>query len=157
MADKTLRFGTDLRLLPDLPRLKSSRDPGHDLALRRRAETGRTDLDTLSGAENLVQALLLRFLTPAGELAGLGHPDYGSRLHELIGKLNSETTRNQAKLYVLQALAAEPRVKRTLSVNVARSRRDPTQMDIDVSILTIDSDTPLNLVFPFFLAGGAGA
>jgi phage baseplate assembly protein W len=157
MTDSSARFGTDLRLVPDLGRVKSSRDPGHDLALRRRPETARMDLDTVGGADNLVQALLLRFLTPAGELAALGHADYGSRLHELIGELNTETIRNRAKLYVLQALAAEPRVKKVLSVGVTQGKRDPTRMDIDVSLLAIDSDTPLNLVFPFFLAGGGTA
>jgi phage baseplate assembly protein W len=148
------RFGTDLRLLLGLEQVKSNRDPGHDLAVRRRPETGQVDLDTWSGTDNLVQALFLRFLTPAGELAVLGHPDYGSRLHELIGELNTETNRNRAKLYVLQALAAEPRVKKVLSVKVTQNLRDRTRMDIEVNLLAIDSDSPLNLVFPFFLEGG---
>ncbi|MFH0344629.1 MAG: GPW/gp25 family protein [Chromatiales bacterium] len=157
MPDSDTRFGTDLRLLLDLEHVKSSRDPGHDLAVRRRPETGLVDLDTWSSVDNLVQALFLRFLTPAGELAILGHPDYGSRLHELIGELNTETNRNRAKLYVLQALAAEPRVQKVLSVKVTQSKRDRAQMDIDVSLLAINSDTPLNLVFPFFLEGGVSA
>lgn len=154
MAETHARFGTDLRLLRDLERRKSSRDPGNDLATRRRPETGQRDLDTHSGADNLIQALLLRFLTPVGELTQLGHPDYGSRLAELIGELNSETNRNRAKLYVLQSLAAEPRVKKVLSVNVTQNQRDRAQMDISVELLAIDSNTPLNLVFPFFLEGG---
>lgn len=157
MPASDTRFGTDLRLLRDLEHVKSSRDPGHDLAVRRRPETGQVDLDTWSSVDNLVQALFLRFLTPAGELAILGHPDYGSRLHELIGELNTETNRNRAKLYVLQALAAEPRVQKVLSVKVTQSKRDRAQMDIDVSLLAINSDTPLNLVFPFFLEGGVSA
>jgi phage baseplate assembly protein W len=53
-------------------------------------------LETLQRVDNLKQALLLRFLTPTGELALLGHPDYGSRLSELIGELNNETNRNRA-------------------------------------------------------------
>ena len=151
------RFGTDLRLLRDLEHVKSNRDPGSDLSTIKRPETGQVDLEALTGADNLIQALLLRFLTPAGEMAILGHPDYGSRLHELIGELNTETNRNRAKLYALQALAAEPRVQKVLSVNVTQSKRDRAQMDIDVSLLAINSDTPLNLVFPFFLEGGVSA
>jgi phage baseplate assembly protein W len=151
------RFGTDLRLLRDLERVKSSRDPGNDLSIRRRTETGQVDLDTWSETDNLIQALLLRFLTPRGELAILGHANYGSRLHELIGELNTETNRNRAKLYVLQALAEEPRVQKVLEVKVAPSRRDRAQVDIAISLLVIDSDTPLNLVFPFFLEGGVSA
>jgi len=152
MAANQERFGTDLHLLRDLDRRQSSRDPGHDLVTRRRPETGQVDLDTLSGADNLVQALLLRFLTPRGEL--LGHPDYGSRLADLIGEPNTETNRNRAKLYTLEALNAEPRVKKVLEVKVTQNLRDRTQVDIAVKLLAIDSDTPLNLVFPFFLAGG---
>ena len=112
------------------------------------------DLDTLSGEDNLKQALLLRFLTPVGEMAVLGHPTYGSRLFDLIGQPNTQTNRNRAKLYVLQALAAEPRVKEVLSVQVTENRGYPNQIDIDVSLTPIDSDTSVNLVFPFFLEGG---
>jgi len=156
MSDRNVRFGADLHLLPNLERIKSNRDPGNDLATRKRPETQRpgaplVDLDTLSDADNLVQALLLRFLTPQGDLAVLGHPNYGSRLHDLIGELNSETTRNRAKLFTLQALADEPRVAKVLSLRATTSRKNPTQIDIDVRLLAIDSDTPLNLVFPFFL------
>src|SRR5688572_138246 len=145
MAINQQRFGTDLRLLRNLDLTKSSRDPGNDLSTRMRIETSRFDLDTLSQADNLVQALLLRFLTPVGELAQLGHPNYGSRLFELIGELNSETNRNRAKLFTLQALQAEPRVKEIREVTVIQSRKDPTQVDIKVSLLPVDSDTLLNL------------
>jgi phage baseplate assembly protein W len=130
---------------------QNSRNEGSDLSVIRRPATGLMDLETLTGVENFQQALLLRFLTPTGELAALGHPDYGTRLNELIGELNNQTNRNRAKLYVLQALAAEPRVKKVQAVTVTQNPRDPTRMDIDIWLLAIDSDTPINLVFPFFL------
>ncbi|HXQ69547.1 MAG TPA: hypothetical protein VN844_03640 [Pyrinomonadaceae bacterium] len=153
MAIDPERFGTDLRLLRNLDLIKSSRDSGNDLSTRVRIDT-LIDLDILTRNENLVQALLLRFLTPAGSLTLLGHPDYGSRLFELIGVLNTETNRNKAKLFTLEALQAEPRVKEIISVVVTQSQRDRTQMDIKVSLLPIDSDTLLNFVFPFFLERG---
>lgn len=153
MAIDPQKFGTDLRLLRNLDLTKSSRDPGNDLSTRVRVDS-QVDLDILSRNENLVQALLLRFLTPVGELTLLGHPDYGSRLFELIGELNTETNRNKAKLFTLEALKAEPRVKEIRSVVVTQSPRDRAQMDIKVSLLPIDSDTLLNLVFPFFLDRG---
>ncbi|MET0624728.1 MAG: hypothetical protein ABW250_17405 [Pyrinomonadaceae bacterium] len=149
-----LRFGTDLMLLTNLERRKSSRDEGSDLSVVRRPRTGQLDLATLDGVDNLLQALLLRFLTPVGELALLGHPDYGSRLFDLIGELNTETNRNRAKLFVLQALRDEPRVREVLSVTVTTNRKDPAQIDIEVSLVAVDGDAPLNLVFPFFLEGG---
>src|SRR5262245_43649585 len=119
MADNAERYGTDLRLLEDLE-FQSDRNRGSDLATIERDETREIDLETLAGIDNLKQALLLRFLTPMGELAALGHPDYGSRLYELIGERNIESNRNRAKMYVLQALAAEPRVKQVRSVRVTQ-------------------------------------
>jgi phage baseplate assembly protein W len=144
------RFGSDLRLLENLSR-QEQRDRGADLMTRVRPESGRIDLARLDGVENLKQALLLRFLTPVGELAALGHRDYGSRLHTLIGERNNETNRNRAKLYVLEALAAEPRVQEVLDVQVLGRRSEPTRLDIHVTAKVVDHDTPLNLVFPFFL------
>jgi phage baseplate assembly protein W len=156
MPDTHARFGADLRLLRDLDR-QNSRERPSDLNVRRRATGRRTDIDleTIDADDNLKQALLLRFLTPAGDLAELGHPDYGSRLFELIGELNTETNRNRAKLFVLQALAAEPRIKQVQSVTVRQSSADRTRVEISLSAVAIDSDTPVNLVFPFFLQGGS--
>ncbi len=150
MADNHARWGTDLRLLGDLLR-QNDRQRGSDLFTAERPATGQVDLETFSGRDNLVQALMLRFLTPMGELEILGHPTYGSRLYELIGEPNVERTRNLAKMFVLQALAEEARVQQVLSVNVKTNPANRNQIDIDLHITPIDSDTPLNLVFPFFL------
>lgn len=156
------RFGQDLRLLARLE-VQETRDRDRDLltvTTRRVKRPGLAepktlvDLDRLEGVENLQQALLLRFLTEKGELAPLGHRDYGSRLGELIGELNTETTRNRAKLYALETLEAEPRVAEVLSVEVTTRRSEPTRIDIRMRLRTLDSDTILNLVFPFYLGGG---
>ena len=99
---------------------------------------------------------MLRFLTPVGEMAILGHPNYGSRLFELIGERNVEANRNKAKIFVLQALGDESRVKEVKSVNITQNRADPTRMYINIWLIPIDSESPLNLVFPFSLEGGLG-
>ncbi|GAA1954085.1 GPW/gp25 family protein [Amycolatopsis minnesotensis] len=153
IARRAARFGTDIRLLGDLEQAEQ-RERGSDLVTVVRPETSGTDLQRLTGVPDLQQALLLRFLTRQGELAHLGHPDYGSRLPELIGEPNTETTRNRAKLYALQALQAEPRVAQVRSIEVRTRRSRPNRIDIAASVLTIDSDTPLNLVFPVQLDGG---
>ena len=155
MTQANERWGIDLRLLRNLEH-QNDRDRANDLSTTVRPQTKQVDLEVLSEANNLIQALLLRFLTPLGELTPLGHPDYGCRLFELMGELNNETNRNRAKLFVLQALAAEPRVKQVLSVTVTQNKSDRSRMDINVFLKPIDSDTPLNLVFPFFLEGGVG-
>jgi phage baseplate assembly protein W len=152
MATEHERLGRDLRLLVDLER-QNSRDLGRDLMTAPRPDTGGVDLARVAEVENLQQALLLRFLTPVGALAHLGHPDYGCRLYELIGEPNTETNRNRAKLYTLIALKAEPRVKAVKSVTVTTRRSQPTRVDIRLSVETIDTDTLLNLVFPFFFEG----
>src|SRR5438067_13826818 len=65
------------------------------------------DLGAITGRANLAQALILRLLTRQGVLAPLSHPQYGSRLDELIGRLNDATTRNLARLYTVDAVAQE--------------------------------------------------
>jgi phage baseplate assembly protein W len=69
------------------------------------------DLVTLSGRENLAQAVILRLLTPVGALAGFGHSAYGSRLGELIGRELDTATRVLARRFVLEAMAQEPRAE----------------------------------------------
>src|SRR6516164_2597052 len=144
-------FGSDLRLFGDLTH-QDDRHRGFDLRTILNADG--VDLETVEGVENLQQALLLRLITHVGELTVLGHADYGSRLFELIGELNNDTNRSIAKLYTLEALEAEPRVKEVLSVDVKQDVSDRTRVNISVSVTTIDTETPVNLVFPFFFEGG---
>ncbi len=84
------------------------------------------DIGTVGGDQNLGQAITTRLLTPRGELSGLAHPEYGSRLHELIGRQNTATTRNLVKLFVLDSLQGEPRIEDVSEVAVtpAPGRRD---------------------------------
>jgi phage baseplate assembly protein W len=144
------RWGRDLRLLDNLEHA-DNRMGGADLQFVRQPLRNLNDLATLCGAENLQQALLLRFVMPKGELASLGHPNYGCDLYRLIGEPNTPTNRNRAKLYVLEALNQEPRVERVLAVTVNESPRDRSRIDIRVTVQAIGDDTPINLVFPFFL------
>jgi phage baseplate assembly protein W len=150
------RLGSDLELLENR-RFQDDRAGGSDLKARWRAATDAYDLAIVAGAENISQALLLRFLTPQGELADLGHPTYGSRLHELVGEPNTETNRNFAKLFALQALAGEPRVEKVLSAQVRQRASDRGAVDIDLTLKIVRTDTPLNLVFPFSFDAGANA
>jgi phage baseplate assembly protein W len=76
------------------------------------------DLTVSSELDNLRQAIEIRLLTPKGELAALGHADYGSRLPDLIGQPNTETNRNLAKLYVIEALKQERRIEKIVAVEV---------------------------------------
>jgi phage baseplate assembly protein W len=150
MSDPHANLGADLRLLLNL-QSQNDRFGGSDLRIAIRSQTQNTDLQTLQDAENLQQALLMRFLTRQGELSKLGHPDYGCRLYTLIGELNTPVNRNRAKLFVLESLGAEPRVEQVISVDVTAGARD--RIDIRVVLRAIGNDNPLNFVFPFFLGG----
>src|SRR5918995_1791759 len=87
---------------------RSELRPVYTVATERRRIPGRperfVDVGGVDGRENLGQAIIMRLLTPRGELSELAHPDYGSRLHELIGRQNTETTRNLVKLFILESL-----------------------------------------------------
>jgi phage baseplate assembly protein W len=111
-----MTLGTDLAVVPYLiaydaaeidlvPRVRV-------LARRRPSEPAQlVDLDTIAERNNLAQALILRLLTPRGSLASLGHAQYGSRLHEIIGNRKNDALRNLCRAYVLAVVAQEPRVE----------------------------------------------
>ena len=86
------------------------------------------DLDIISGRKNLAQAIVIRLLTPRGELEQLGHPEYGSRLHELVGRENTPTTRNLVKLFILEALQQEPRIEPKAFVVVTPADESPPKV-----------------------------
>lgn len=103
------------------------------------------DLSAVAGRENLAQALILRLLTRRGALAPLGHPDYGSRLVELIGELNNETTRNLARLYTVEAVTQENRVLSLLDLSVDTPDGQPDTIRVSFSVRPRDDDHPLAL------------
>ena len=108
--------GIDLSIVPNLVAYDAaSLDLTTKIRAVRRARPGMPDsfldLAATTGRENLAQALLLRLLTPRGALSLLGHPEYGSRLGELIGRRKTEELRNLCRAFVLEAVAREPRVE----------------------------------------------
>ena len=108
----TAAFGTDIALeLLDHRALSIYRTR---TTTRRALLSGRRvrvrDFAIVTGRDTLAQAIIARLLTPQGELAALGHPTYGARLHEIVGAPNTEATRNRAKLFVIAALKQERRI-----------------------------------------------
>jgi phage baseplate assembly protein W len=106
------------------------------------------DLQVVEGVDALRQALLLRLLTPQGSLAALGHADYGSRLHELVGSEFTEAARLLARAFVLQAVRQERRVERVLALNVERqepSRPDSLRLTLVVQATGIADPVALGL------------
>lgn len=125
-----------------------------DLASARskNAPRGERDLTTTDSVDNLAQAVANRLKTRKGELKALGHPEYGSRHHELIGQPNVERVRNRIKLYVLQALRREPRIERVLKAEVTEEHSPPRDaIRIELTLQLIETPLPVQLVVPFSL------
>lgn len=117
--------------------------PGGRGGLKRAGEA--RDLGAVRARANLAQALVLRLLTRQGALAGLGHPGYGSRLTELIGELNNDATRNLARLFTIQTIAEEPRVRQLLELAVEPVSGQPGTIRVGFSVLPVDDYDPLAL------------
>ena len=122
------------------------RAPGLDLV---RDASG--DIELAEGNDNIEQALLLRLRVRKGELAPLGWPDYGSRLHELIGEPNNSRTHVMLMAHARNAVERDPRVAevKRIRAEVLPGERDVVTLVMD--IVLIDAPTPLNLVFDISL------
>lgn len=160
MADDI--FGLDLDIGVATPEGDAIAGPFSLLDFQARIRPGvaprARDIGTVRGRANLAQSVILRLETERGELAPLAHPGYGSRHHELIGELNTETNRNLVKLYVLECLRQEPRLLEIVRVDVVpRDRREhPSEVKIEVEAIARGDPTPLSFVVPFSFAGTAG-
>ena len=132
--DRELLFGTDLKVRETAGALDLSGDRSGDLAVA-------------FGNDNIVQALQLRLVVRRGELTRLGWPDYGSRMHELIGEPNDQRTRVIAMGHARTAVEEDPRVKevKTVTARVPAGERDTVRIEMEIEL--IHENTPLNLVF----------
>ena len=120
-----------------------------------RGSTRAADLAAVDRVEAARQLLVNRLKTRKGELAPLGHPQYGSRHHEQIGEPNIERTRNLIKLHVLEAMRHEPRIAKIVRCDVTAASRPRDIVRIEMDIRLVDEPKVINLVVPFELTGGA--
>ena len=102
---------------------------------------------TIGGADNVKEAVIRRIGTALGE--SYRHPDYGSRLPELVGEENDDVTWAKAVRTVKQAMNLEPRVGEIADVYVKAI--DGDRFDVLAFYKLIDDDTPRNIVFPFYV------
>lgn len=122
---------TDLRLVFDQDGVDLTADLAGD----------GNDLTSVSGIDNLTQALILRLLVDQGELTALAHPRYGSRLTELVGQTLDRANLELLRRYVKQSLARDPRVSEVLSVNVSARAGEPGIVDIAARVQAIDGNS----------------
>lgn len=138
MAEKEEQIGIDLKLRFD--------QIGADLVV---APEG--DLKTITDDDNLAQAIIARLATDQGELSDLGHPYYGSRLHDVIGEVNNATTRQRIKAIVMDCLIQETRIKEVANINVLPDPDDSHAVDIEITIVPIKGGAFLSVSYPFRL------
>ncbi len=130
---------------------------GDDLQLYGRNETydlrqnGAGDLGLAHGNENIVQALTLRLRVRRGELAPLGWPAYGSRLHELIGEPNINRIHVRLMAYARSAIEEDPRVAEVSAISASPGGRDTVRLTMEIRLIA--EPNPLNMVFDFDLEG----
>lgn len=114
------------------------------------------DIARASGNDNIIQALTMRLRVRKGELTLLGWPDFGSRLHELIGEPDLPRTRLKAQVFARDAVEADPRVLKVEAVDVVRlpGEHQILRLMLTVRVISTTSMTrPLNLVYALALDG----
>lgn len=107
----------------------------------------------LSEADVVEQAIRTILLTEPGER--IQRPTFGVGLRRWLFASNTIELRTQVALAIEEALLRdEPRI-RLLAVDVAGDARQPTVLHIDIIYEIRALPGPRNLVFPFYLQGGA--
>ena len=125
------QYGRDMRLFEDDIRGDSS-----------------GDAEQIKFQKNVLDALRHRLLTDRGEL--LRHPNYGSRLSNLMGLNITPTNIELARLYVVECINQDPRVDKIVSVDITPDYANRA-LQIDVVFTTIVNHETLNLVYNYFL------
>ncbi|WCS68955.1 hypothetical protein Goe17_00960 [Bacillus phage vB_BsuM-Goe17] len=100
-----LALGKDLNILPFA---KGIGDPGGDSETLEMKGDAVGRLATVRGIENLKQSLFIRLITPKGSY--IGHPEYGSNLHQYLGMKNTEENAALVDLEIERTLRTDSRV-----------------------------------------------
>jgi phage baseplate assembly protein W len=106
------------------------------------------DISVIEFKDNFVQSIRHVLLTAKGE--SFKNPNYGSELYKLIGQPMVESTIELARLYVVDAINQNPRVDKILNVTITPDRLN-SLLKISVTLTSIVSREPLNIVFDYYL------
>ena len=133
----------------------TGRDMGVDCSDREKIDLDRTtaeDLRVVFGKRNICQAIINRLHTRLGELAFFGHPEYGSRLHLLLGEPNNARSRGLAEIYIRESLSKDPRIREIVEVHFSETSVPDSAHSLfaDILIKTVEDD----IVVPVSIALG---
>ncbi len=107
----------------------------------------------VAGAAAVEQSIRAILLTEPGER--IARPTYGVGLRRFLFAPNSLELRTRIRLAVSEALERdEPRI-RLEAVAVTTDAREPTVLRIGIRYEILGQPRARNLVFPFYLTGGA--
>ena len=140
-------LGTDLRVVLGPPTMAAHDSSALDLRLGAgNVDRSREGPMLLDGRHNLGQALILRMLTARGTLTDLGHANYGSRLHELIGENKNESNRALCKAFVLEVVAQEPRVEdKAVAFEFDIESEGPSELRFTLTVQPVDGSEPFTI------------
>jgi phage baseplate assembly protein W len=133
MSDRDRLFGSDLAL--------TEAAGGLDLV-----RGGPGDLARASGPDTIAQALTLALRIRLGELAPLGWPDFGSRIHELIGEPNVRRTQVRLLAYARSAVARDPRVERIVDISCTPAGPDTVRLELLLQLVGATEPVAVNHV-----------
>lgn len=99
-----------------------------------------TDLDNVTGMDNLKQSLYLRIMTRKGTL--LLHPNYGSLVPYYLGKKVSEDSLSDIVIELERAITTDTRVHEVKNID---AKIDSNGIFVALSITPIDKQEAFNL------------
>ncbi|CAB5150482.1 hypothetical protein D3OALGA1CA_4389 [Olavius algarvensis associated proteobacterium Delta 3] len=107
--------------------------------------------DWVSGDDAVAQAIRSILLTDPGERI---NPEYGAGLRRFLFAQNNLSTRALVRQTVSDALQRDEHRIELIDVDVTADESIDTLMRISIVYRLLDSPTPQNLVFPFYLDKG---
>ena len=134
MFDREQLFGNDIQVL--------ARAGGYDLTANSEGDVGMA-----RGNDDIIQALTLRLLVSQGSLSPLGWPDYGSRLHEVVGEPNNNRTQLKLMAFARAALEQDARVNQVTDIQAEAAPDDRNTVRLTITVALIQQPTPLTLIF----------
>lgn len=107
----------------------------------------------VAGADAVEQSIRTILLTEPGER--IARPDFGAGLRRFLFAPNSLELRTRIRAAVSEALGRDEARIRVESVEVSTDPREPTALRIAIRYEILGEPGARNLVFPFYLNGGA--
>jgi len=109
------------------------------------------DIQTVKGIANLRQALIIRLSTPLGSL--VYHPNFGSRLHQLVGSRGTFEGIHKIKVEVERCVRSDKRVE---AVKIEKAELIDDCLNLDISITPMGLGKAFMLSFKFGEGGVVG-